>query len=76
MGCGRCEAVCPAAALRVEVGDVAGDEIEIRRFELEPGRCMGCGLCRRACPEEALMMAEGGSRVEVGSAPVRLRDRP
>lgn len=56
----------------MELEEAAGDAIEIRRFELEPGRCMGCGLCRRACPEEALIMAEGGSRVGVGAAPARL----
>ncbi|MGQ9582264.1 MAG: DUF362 domain-containing protein [Thermoplasmatota archaeon] len=41
-GCGSCERVCPAGAIRV-VG---------KRARVDRSRCVGCGECISACPNE------------------------
>jgi NADH-quinone oxidoreductase subunit I len=64
-GCGYCEVLCPAEALRLETPDRGAaieGSLEVaaapRRFELDPLRCVGCGLCLEICPASALEASE------------------
>ncbi len=47
-GCGACEAVCPAGAVR------PSGPSRVRR--VEPGACRGCGACAAACPSHAVVL--------------------
>lgn len=71
-GCGRCEAVCPAKAIRV-----LGGRAQIA------DRCKGCGRCALECPQEAVamrlapgtdvvaaLMARVGERTAIGASGV------
>lgn len=46
-GCGLCDAICPADAIRLDPGQ--------NKAMLEyPDECWHCGACRQDCPEEAI----------------------
>lgn len=45
IGCGKCAAVCPMAA--VTLGEA---------IAFNPDRCIGCGLCAGVCPTQAVVM--------------------
>jgi len=52
LGCGLCEANCPAGAIVVQ-----------RIAWIDARRCIGCGSCVDVCPEGAISMrAEGFDR--------------
>ncbi len=44
MGCGKCTAICPRAAMTMTNG----------RAQLDPEHCVGCGDCMRSCPAGAI----------------------
>jgi len=76
--CGRCVAVCPSKALRLEFSDPAAPDTQAPatdaapreiRFDLDPGRCIGCGDCVRVCPSNLLEMQVRESRIGEGSCP-------
>ena len=56
IGCGLCEAVCPAKAIAVVT--VPGPEREklVAAYELDLLRCVFCGFCVDACPVNAIKM--------------------
>jgi len=58
-GCGVCQQVCPAGAIRVSY--VA---------HVDTRRCTGCGVCVRNCPHHAIRLAG-----EPTAAPGRQRPR-
>jgi len=45
-GCGLCEKLCPADAIRVTY-----------LAHIDPDRCTGCGVCVQNCPEGAIRLA-------------------
>lgn len=58
-GCGLCEEVCPAGAIRVD--SVA---------HVDPAACLDCGACMDECPNGALAMVEAGATSESPGVPV------
>lgn len=51
-GCGRCAAICPFGALRVEEAGLRIDET----------RCMGCGVCVEVCRNRAISLISDPTR--------------
>ncbi|MCK8828447.1 NADH-quinone oxidoreductase subunit NuoF [Natroniella acetigena] len=43
--CGKCEAACPAQAIKGEVGDT---------YEIDREVCTACGICEEECPFEVI----------------------
>lgn len=48
-GCGACDALCPADAIRME-----GTKMPLTPFLKYPEECWHCGSCRQDCPEGAI----------------------
>lgn len=56
IGCGLCEAVCPAKAIAVVTVPGAEREKLVAAYELDLLRCVFCGFCVDACPVNAIKM--------------------
>ncbi len=55
IGCGLCEAVCPAEAIKVVTTEGADHEKKVMSYELDLLRCVFCGFCIDACPVSAIL---------------------
>ena len=56
IGCGLCEAVCPAKAITVVTSEGQDHEKVVNSYELDLLRCVFCCFCIDACPVSAIMM--------------------
>jgi len=64
VGCGLCEAVCPAHAIRVVATEPTPDHPNLvswtnryaSDFEVDLIRCIFCGMCEEACPTNAIQL--------------------
>lgn len=62
VGCGLCEAVCPAHAIRVVAGGAEGQQTVAWTeryavdYEVDLIRCIFCGMCEEACPTNAVRL--------------------
>ncbi len=62
VGCGLCEAVCPAHAIRVVAASAPeGQPISWTNrysvdYEVDLIRCIFCGMCEEACPTNAVRL--------------------
>ena len=56
IGCGLCEAVCPAKAITVVTTKGPDYEKQVSAYELDLLRCVFCGFCVDACPVNAIKM--------------------
>ena len=61
VGCGLCEAVCPAKAIRVVSEENEGQALTWSEryaaiYEVDLIRCIFCGLCEEACPTNAVRL--------------------
>jgi NADH-quinone oxidoreductase subunit I len=56
IGCGLCEAVCPAKAITVVTTEGPEHEKVVSSYELDLFRCVFCGFCIDACPVSAILM--------------------
>ncbi|MCX7823089.1 MAG: NADH-quinone oxidoreductase subunit NuoI [Syntrophobacterales bacterium] len=57
VACGLCEVVCPALAIRIEIGEYEGRRYPIT-YELDGFRCIYCGLCEDVCPVNAIYLTK------------------
>jgi NADH-quinone oxidoreductase subunit I len=64
VGCGLCEAVCPAHAIRVVATEPTPEHPNLvswtsryaSDFEVDLIRCIFCGMCEEACPTNAIRL--------------------
>lgn len=62
VGCGLCEAVCPAHAIRVVAAEapdgkpVSWTDRYSADYEVDLIRCIFCGMCEEACPTNAVRL--------------------
>jgi NADH-quinone oxidoreductase chain I len=56
IGCGLCEAVCPAEAIVVITTEGPEHEKVVSTYQLDLFRCIFCGYCVDACPVSAIDM--------------------
>ncbi len=55
-GCSQCSKVCPIETIKIDVEKNAETkQREIKRFDIDIGRCMFCGLCVETCKFGALV---------------------
>ncbi len=64
IGCGLCEKICPADAIRIEAGYGDDQRKEVQQYTINFGRCIFCGYCAEVCPELAIVH---GGRYETAS---------
>jgi NADH-quinone oxidoreductase subunit I len=57
IGCGLCEAVCPAKAITVVTTKGPDYGKVVSAYELDLLRCVFCGFCVDACPVNAIKMS-------------------
>jgi NADH-quinone oxidoreductase subunit I len=55
IGCGLCEAVCPAEAIKVVTTEGPDHQKKVTSYELDLLRCVFCGFCIDACPVSAIL---------------------
>ncbi|MBX5467358.1 MAG: NADH-quinone oxidoreductase subunit I [Firmicutes bacterium] len=62
VGCGLCEAVCPANAIRVVAAEaepgkpISWTDRYSVDYEVDLIRCIFCGMCEEACPTNAVRL--------------------
>jgi len=64
IGCGLCEKICPADAIRMDTGYGEDQRKEVQEYTINFGRCIFCGYCAEVCPELAIVH---GGRYETAS---------
>ncbi len=57
VACGLCEAVCPALAIKIEIGEHEGRRFPLS-YVLDGFRCIYCGLCEDVCPVDAIYLTK------------------
>ncbi len=64
IGCGLCEKICPADAIRMDTHYGEDQRKEVSEYTINFGRCIFCGYCAEVCPELAIVH---GGRYETAS---------
>jgi len=64
IGCGLCEKICPADAIRMDTRYGDDQRKHVDEYTINFGRCIFCGYCAEVCPELAIVH---GGRYETAS---------
>jgi NADH-quinone oxidoreductase subunit I len=64
IGCGLCEKICPADAIRMDTEYDENQRKAVTEYTINFGRCIFCGYCAEVCPELAIVH---GGRYETSS---------
>jgi NADH-quinone oxidoreductase subunit I len=64
IGCGLCEKICPADAIRMDTEYDENQRKAVTEYTINFGRCIFCGYCAEVCPELAIVH---GGRYETAS---------
>jgi len=55
IACKLCEAVCPALAISIELGEREDGTRRTTRYDIDYYKCIFCGFCEEACPVDAIV---------------------
>ena len=55
IACKLCEAVCPAMAITIEMGEREDGSRRTTRYDMDFSKCIFCGFCEEACPVDAIV---------------------
>lgn len=55
IACKLCEAVCPAMAITIEIGEREDGSRRTTRYDIDLTKCIFCGFCEEACPVDAIV---------------------
>lgn len=84
-GCGTCAKTCPQGAIEIVTStNLAENNYEVGKYEVDTGYCIQCGLCIESCPYDALFMGYSferakyrrGELVQTGDMMLESADRP
>ncbi|MDR1854662.1 MAG: NADH-quinone oxidoreductase subunit NuoI [Azoarcus sp.] len=55
IACKLCEAICPAMAITIDIGEREDGSRRTTRYDIDYTKCIYCGFCEEACPVEAIV---------------------
>ncbi|MEW5943090.1 MAG: NADH-quinone oxidoreductase subunit NuoI [Pseudomonadota bacterium] len=55
IACKLCEAVCPAMAITIELGEREDGSRRTTRYDIDLTKCIFCGFCEESCPVDAIV---------------------
>jgi len=55
IACKLCEAVCPAMAISIEVGEREDGSRRTTRYDIDLTKCIFCGYCEESCPVDSIV---------------------
>lgn len=55
IACKLCEAVCPAMAISIELGEREDGTRRTTRYDIDLTKCIFCGFCEESCPVDAIV---------------------
>ncbi|MDR0737099.1 MAG: NADH-quinone oxidoreductase subunit NuoI [Zoogloeaceae bacterium] len=55
IACKLCEAICPATAIAIDIGEREDGSRHATRYDIDLTRCIFCGFCEEACPVDAIV---------------------
>ena len=55
IACKLCEAVCPAMAISIELGEREDGSRRTTRYDIDLTKCIFCGFCEESCPVDAIV---------------------
>jgi formate hydrogenlyase subunit 6/NADH:ubiquinone oxidoreductase subunit I len=64
-GCATCAKTCPQGAIEiVTTTNLADNNYEVEKYQVDTGYCIQCGLCVEACPYDALFLGYSFERAK------------
>lgn len=55
IACKLCEAVCPAMAISIDIGEKEDGTRRTSRYDIDLTKCIFCGFCEESCPVDAIV---------------------
>jgi NADH-quinone oxidoreductase subunit I len=55
IACKLCEAICPAMAIAIDIGEREDGSRRTTRYDIDLTKCIFCGFCEEACPVDAIV---------------------
>ncbi len=56
IACKLCEAVCPALAITIDLGQREDGSRRTTRYDVDIAKCIFCGFCEESCPVDSIVL--------------------